>query len=128
MIFEELYHFNRGSKVKLYFGTTKFFLCRYQAYQEVIRLIVVILFYIPSLPLKPSDIMDVVLSHCKNRLEFTAHIFRNVPVSILQSLTKQLVAYTEKQISLIKSYIISHYSVFHLFLYSKLLSNYVTKN
>ena len=103
MIFEELYHFSKGSKVKLYFGTTKFFLCRHQSYQDVIRLIVAILFYIPSLPLSASDIMDVVLSHCKNRLEFTAHIFRNVPQSILQPLIQQLVQYTEKQISFAKS-------------------------
>eukprot|EP01084_Bolivina_argentea_P292872 503611_1 len=102
MIFEELYHFSRGSKVKLYFGTTKFFLCRYQSYQDEIRLIVIILFYIPLLPLLPNEIMDVVLSHCKNRLEFTSNIFRNVSQQIIKPLTKQLVEYTEKQINIMQ--------------------------
>eukprot|EP01083_Nonionella_stella_P245644 853573_1 len=102
MIYEELYHFSKGSKSKLYYGSTKFFLCRYQPYQHAIRLIVTILFYIPKLPLTANQIMDVVLSHCKNRLEFTANIFKNVPSSIIQPLTIQLVEYTEKQINIIR--------------------------
>ena len=45
MIFEEIYHFSKGSKMKLYFnGKGKFFLCRYQSYQPLIRLIVIILY------------------------------------------------------------------------------------
>ena len=128
MIYEEFYHLSKGSKDKLYFGTTKFFLCRYQSYQNVIRLIAVILFYIPALPLQPHHIMDVVLSHCKNRLEFTAHIFRNVPLSILQPLTQTLVEYTSKQINIIQSWatwtfffiamIETIYILYFLFLYN----------
>ena len=102
MIVEEFYHFSRGSKVKLYHGATKFFLCRHQSYQSTIRTVVMMLFYIPSLPLSPADIMDVVLGHCKNRLDFTAFIFRNVPLSLCEPLTNQLVLYTEKQITLLR--------------------------
>eukprot|EP01083_Nonionella_stella_P119149 356035_1 len=109
MIYEELYHFSNGSKSKLYCGSTKFFLCRYQPYQNTIRLIVTILFYVPKLPLTPNQIMDVVLSHCKNRLEFTSYIFKNVPSSLMQPLTIQLVEYTEKQINLIRKARVSNH-------------------
>ena len=103
LITQEFYHLSNGSKVLLYYETNSLsLLCRHNRYQNIVKIIVILMLHINKFILSPNTIMECVLNHCKSRQDFILTIFKNISSNLNLQLIKTIVLFTTKHQNLIQ--------------------------